>query len=241
MKCSNVIVPGFEETSKIKNTGLETKIEYGFTKSFVTVDRDKDKESASNIQGLLNYISKARGTDGVNKTRQMLFEKAVIEKDNDELFTKGSFVFVSPKKGTQTGSELNTTMYGLSAVDDADFSIETVRHRIGVNDEAMMVKRIYVDPAYRRIGIAVDLYLAAIEDARSRGLDLVSDYDVRPEAVVVYGKLAQLAEEKDLGFTVAMNTAAKTPWRKPGTITLADYYRSTDEPVMRILIDKKTP
>ena len=27
MKCSNVIVPGFEETSKIKNPGLETKID----------------------------------------------------------------------------------------------------------------------------------------------------------------------------------------------------------------------
>ena len=27
MKCSNVIVPGFEQTNKIKNPGLETKIE----------------------------------------------------------------------------------------------------------------------------------------------------------------------------------------------------------------------
>ena len=29
MKCSNVIVPGFEETSKIKNPGLEAKIGKG--------------------------------------------------------------------------------------------------------------------------------------------------------------------------------------------------------------------
>ena len=39
MKCSNVIVPGFEETSKIKNPGLEAKIGKGMA------DAEKAREA----------------------------------------------------------------------------------------------------------------------------------------------------------------------------------------------------
>lgn len=43
MKCSNVIVPGFEQTNKIKNPGLETKIESGIT--------EKERE----VKSMLSY------------------------------------------------------------------------------------------------------------------------------------------------------------------------------------------
>ncbi len=237
MKCSNTIVPGMEQTSKIKNKPLEMKYDSLINAVEVDADTESSKsESQIKAQQVMLYINKARGNkDAMNKTRKRLFEKAVIETDAD------SFVFVSPKKGTQKGPKLDIPEYGagLSVIENSDFSIETKRHRIGINDDAMMVKRVIVEPEYRRMGIAVDLYLAAIEDARRKGLDLVSDYDVRPEAAMVYAKLQQLSEEKDLGFTVGMNAGAKVPSRKGYLLVVSDYIHGENEPVMRILIDKQ--
>ena len=213
---------------------IKRDVDYDTAPTPITAPTDpRQTDVQQTTTNIMNFVNRARANkEGINKTRKMLLNKAVAQKDKDK------FTFVSPKRGTQTGSELSGTDVSLSAVRDADFSIETVLHKINAEDTVMMINRIFVAPEFRRMGIATDLYLAAIADAKSRGLDLVSDYSTRPAAMTVYGKLAKLASDKNLGFTVAMNSKSNLPniphTRKPD---LEGYYGGVEEPNMRILID----
>ena len=220
--------------TKIKAPRMQFDIERGldeYDESYGRVQAPKDTEMTHAREAAIKIAAMADKTGGKARAlKESLINKAVVNVDED-----GTFVFVSPKRGTQTGRQLNTNereIGGMWAVGNADFSLEA--HRVTGPDgkEVMKVYRTIVDPKYRRMGLATDMYLGLIEYARKEGIDVVSDFSVDPRMMLGYGKLAQLSQEKDLGFVVAMDKRAKV---QAGNAS----YTAGGDPVMHIFIGPK--
>jgi hypothetical protein len=149
-----------------------------------------------------------------NKPLEMKVDKLLTDanvKSKGKRFKSMKFDKSSGVDGYLRGNKMVSTNSAFSITSDA-VTIGSSDNEAGLfyklsaskTFSGMQVDYFNVTPELRRKGVALKMHIEAFEDAKMRGIDLISDSTISEPAMAVYKKL------KEMGYNVRFSPDAKT-------------------------------